>query len=330
MSRPTHAAGRSGRALGRYAQFCVAGFIGVSLLSMGLPAEAAEEGPPVAVAESDRDDDSEADWMPSLALSYGAYSQSISGNTTSSSSQIRGRPGDSLITQFFQFEGQVYTPLKLDDIVTKPRLFLSAGVQIPLAEGLIAERVDESYDRGSTQFAQVCPNNLPGPSPPPVTNPNLLSDTCALTIRNKVTLEAMWYLGFGVDFTLPIDKDQFHISPAVEYYGYAVETVGEVTRATSGTAVDDLVEQSKVTGNAKVYHGISSSLTTSVDVFEQGGWRWSMFVQGRVVFLLNDPYTSASTSLDSTDFTFVSGLDDFIAQGTGGFRVQWTGKRGRR
>ncbi len=270
----------------------------------------------------------ELEWMPSLAISWGAYSQSMDGTTTSSESTITPATGDSLITTMFQFEGKLHTPLQLD-VPSKPRLFLTVGLQIPLADELIAERINDSFDRGDADFASNCPDTIPGPNPPPDPNQGP-SSTCSLAIRNRVSIDAMWYAGLGVDFTLPVLDDQFHVSPALEYYGFAAQTVGQFQRSTSGPQLDDLIEVADVVGDAEVYHGISPSLTLSVDVFEEGPWRWSMFLQGRAVFVLNDPDTQARTSLGTNQIDFVTDLDDVIAQGTGGIQLQWTGRRSRR
>ncbi len=291
-------------------------------------AEEAEGGEAVSEsgAKSRRDRNEEVGWMPSLAISWGIYSQSIDGTTSSTESIFAPGTGDSLITTMFQFEGKVHTPFQLD-VASKPRLFLTAGVQIPLADELIAERIDESFDRGRPGFDQNCPDTIPGPTPPPIANPGLNASTCSLKIRNRVTIDAMWYAGLGVDFTLPILDSQFHIAPAVEYYGLSAHTVGDFERSSSGLNLDDLVETANSVGNSEIYHGISSSLTMSVDLLENGPWRWSMFLQGRVVFLLTDPFTSTRSTTGTNEILFVSDLDDFVAQGTGGIQLQWTGKR---
>lgn len=266
-------------------------------------------------------------WMPSLAVSWGAYSQSMDGTTISSESTITPSTGDSLITTMFQFEGKLHTPLQLD-VPSRPRLFVTVGLQIPLADELIAERINESFDRGDpgSSFADNCPDTIPGPTPPDQGQ----ASTCSLAIRNRVSIDAMWYAGLGVDFTIPVMESQFHVSPALEYYGFAAQTVGEFQRSTSGPQLDDLLELADVVGDPEVYHGISPSLTLSVDVFEEGPWRWSMFLQGRAVFVLNDPNTQAGTALGTNQIDFFTDLDDVIAQGTGGIQLQWTGRRSRR
>ncbi len=293
--------------------FIVAGGLG------GLGGNEAQAAPQDDEATPERTEtpSEELGWLPSIALSYGVYSQAIEGMTSATTSPIFGEPSDSLLSEMFQIELQLHTPLQLEDFPLKPRLFLTGGVQIPLAEGNIAERFNNSFDAGSSAFSNYCPSSVPGG----------VVQTCSVSVRNNITLNAAWYAGFGVDFNLPFGYErQFHISPAVEYYGIAIQTEGEYERSISGTGFDDVVEQANTVGNAEVFHGISTSLTASVDLFEERGLRWSIFLQGRVAFLLNDPPTSGTSNLGSNTITFVSEVDDLVAQGTGGFRIQWTGK----
>lgn len=293
--------------------FIVAGSLG------GLGGNEAQAAPRDDEATPERTEtpSEELGWLPSIALSYGVYSQAIEATTSATRTPILGEPSDSLLSEMFQIELQLHTPLQLVDFPLKPRLFLTGGVQIPLAEGNIAERFDESFDAPGFTFRRYCPSSVPGG----------VVQTCSVSVRNNITLNAAWYAGFGVDFNLPFGHErQFHISPAVEYYGISIQTEGEYQRSISGTGFDDVVEQANTVGNAEVFHGISTSLTASVDLFEERGLRWSMFLQGRVAFLLNDPPTSGTSNLGANTITFVSEVDDLVAQGTGGFRIQWTGK----
>jgi hypothetical protein len=276
------------------------------------------------------DSDKGAGWMPSLAISWGAFSQSIDGETLSSEGDLEPGTGDSFITTLFQFEGKLHTPFQLDiPSLGKPRLFVTAGVQIPLADELTAERIDEGFNDDQPGFAENCPPSIPlipAPDPGNPRPPTGVTETCSLEVRNRLTMDAMWYLGLGVDFTLPILESQFHISPAFEYYGLSVQSVGKYKRSSSATGVDNLDEEVQVVGNSDTYHGISPSLTLSVDLYDDGPWRWSMFLQSRVVFMMTDADVSAQTSLGSNNITFDGELDNFIAQGSGGIQLQWTGK----
>jgi hypothetical protein len=254
--------------------------------------------------------------------------------------------GDSFISEFFQFEGKLYTPLQLD-VPTKPRLFLSGGVQIPLADKLIAERVDqeqiERYEPGvgsqrpapiglpddsafvRPEFSANCPDTGPGSNP--VTNPFNRIESCALRIRNMVTVDAMWFIGAGVEFSLPAFDSYLRFRPSLEYYGMSIQNEGTFVRTSGGVAIDDLEEYASTVGDAEIYHGLSTALAMSVDVFETGSWRWSMYVQGRAIFFLNEPTLSAQTALSNSNVFFSSTVDDLALQAGGGVQIQWVGPR---
>jgi len=263
------------------------------------------------------------DWVPGLALSWGGHSQKISGRTNSSTSNFRERPADSLLTQLIQFDARLLTPLALD-VPSHPRLFLNAGFQIPLADELIATRVDQSFDRGSSsQFAVNCPDTIPGPGGAPTP-----ASTCELSIRNKVTPEAMWFAGLGIDFSIDVFDTTFHIAPGVDYYGIQAEAVGLFRRSSSALFASDFVEVANAVGNGEIYHGISPNLSLEVETYEEGPLRITMFVRGRIAFLLNDPLTTASTALATDDLVFRVKLDDTLYSGNMGFRLEFIGKNG--
>lgn len=265
----------------------------------------------------------DVDWMPSFSISVGVHTQSMSGDTSSTNTDFPREDGDSFITEFFQFQGKLHTPIRFGS-PTWGRLFLVAGAQIPLAEGLIGERIDSSFDDVDPGFTQNCPSTIPTGSPPPATS------SCSLRIRNRVSFDAMWHAGLGFDFTLPLESNQFHIQPALEYYGLAAQTVGEFRRTSSSGGFDDFIETANATGDPEIFHGISPSITFLVDVYEDGPWRWSMFLQGRTVHLLKEPDLRASKAVGSNTIQFDSGIDDFIMQASGGIQIQWTGQNRRR
>ena len=89
-----------------------------------------------AIREARASRDETLAFMPSLAMSWGSYNQSISGTTSqllpdgmggTQTTAFERVAGDSLITEYFQFTGRLHTPLKLDNLPTKPRLFLSGA-----------------------------------------------------------------------------------------------------------------------------------------------------------------------------------------------------------
>jgi hypothetical protein len=284
---------------------------------------------PVQAQEADGDGDAENAWLPSLALSFGIHNQGLDGDVTATTGTIPPGNGDSLISEYFQATTRLDTPLILD-VPTRPRIFLTGMVQIPLAEDLVANRVDTSFDaeRGppggqgpatNPDFIANCPDTL-GPG-------GALSDTCSISVRNTATLDAMWGAGVGVDFTLPFDENQFHIAPAFEYYGHSMESSGRFRRTSSAAAQSDFDERTERVGNSDIYHGIGPSLNLSADVYENGPLRFSMFLEGRVIWLLTDQDLFVTVPSSDGPLTFRTEQDDLLIQAGGGVRIQWTGKR---
>lgn len=301
-----------------------------------------------ATEENERE---EFGWSPAFAFGFGAYTQSISGDTATisdppgSGTDFPKETGDSYISIALSFEAKLYTPLQLD-VPSKPRLFLSGGVHIPLADELIAERIDAElinrYAPGINEltnpddsafvlpeFAALCADTAPQPGNP-ILNPFSRIESCGLRIRNQVTIDAMWSLGLGVEFEIPVPAldTSIRLRPAVEYYGMQIQTVGDFIRTNSGIALDDFVESASAVGDEEFFHGVSPSLAVAADVYESGPFRWSMYLQGRAIFFPDDPGFDAGASLPPNQTVrFLTGADDFAVQMNGGIQVQWTGKR---
>lgn len=282
-------------------------------------------------------------WSPAFSFGFGAFTQSISGDTETTETNFPQETGDSYISVALSFEGKLYTPLQLD-VPSKPRLFLSGGVHIPLAEELIAERIDEElinrYAPGineltnpddsafvQPEFQALCADTSPQAGG--VLNPFSRIESCGLRIRNQVTIDAMWSLGLGVEFEIPLPAldTSIRLRPAVEYYGMSIQTVGDFIRTNSGVQLDDLIESASSVGDAELFHGVSPSLAVAADVYESGPFRWSMYLQGRAIFFPDDPGFGTQAQLGTSNVTFVTGADDFALQMYGGVQVQWTGKR---
>jgi len=337
-------ASRSDRNAASLAQLLILliAFVSGSVANAADDGEAATEEEPPA-----RQERREAGWSPAGSFSFGVITQSISGDTSSDTIDYPQQTGDSYISEYFQFEAKLYTPLQLD-IPTKPRLYLTAGVQVPLASELIAERIDQElinrYGEGvntpganllenpddsafiEQEFLDNCLQNASAPGT--VTNPFSRIESCALRIRNKVTVNATWQAGLGVEFSIPVADTVLRLRPALEYFGMAVQTEGEFVRTNSGATLDDVEEQISAVGDPEFFHAVAPSIAIGVDVLEDGPWRWSMFVQGRGMWFMNRPNLAAQAALSATNnINFSSSLDNVAWQVGGGFQVQWTGLR---
>ncbi|MCR9095459.1 MAG: hypothetical protein NXI30_14655 [bacterium] len=337
-------------------QFSMVLFAAAAVLFSSVAFAADDTSTPGVVGDRGRSADEPADpaedesgreefgWSPALSFGFGAYTQSLGGDTSTTDTDFPQETGDSYISVALSLEGKLYTPLQLD-VPSKPRLFLSGGVHIPLAEELIAERIDAElinrYAPGINQltnpddsafvqaeFAALCADTSPQAGNPTV-NPFSRIESCGLRIRNQVTIDAMWSLGFGIEFEVPIPAldTAIRLRPAVEYYGMSIQTVGDFTRTNSGISLDDLIESANSVGDAELYHGISPSLAIAADVYESGPFRWSMYLQGRAVFFPDDPAFGSQSSLGTGAVAFATRADDLAFQMNGGIQVQWTGKR---
>ncbi len=252
-------------------------------LSIGLPGAAAAQeamddsvgrvGDRGSVREApseDVDDEEEFAWSPAFAFGFGGYTQSISGDTLSTQTDFPRQNGDSLISVALAFEGKLYTPLQLE-IPGKPRLFLSGGVHLPLAEELIAERIDQDeinrYAPGvnnllladdsafvQPDFQALCPDSSLTQTGAPATNPFSRFESCALRIRNQVTVDAMWLAGFGIEFEIPssVLDSTIRIRPSLEYYGMAIQSVGRFVRTAGGVTLDDEEQFASGVGDAEI------------------------------------------------------------------------------
>ncbi|MHA7836920.1 MAG: hypothetical protein ACX98W_05615 [bacterium] len=284
--------------------------------------------PKAAGAEVDREETESAGWAPALGFGFGFHSQAIDGFESANGVDLEPSTGDSLLSELFNLNGTLHTPLQLD-VPSKPRLFLRASVQIPLAEQLISSSSDREFEAErdfqapgnpptNPDFVANCPAQIEGSAGSPVD-----TSSCTLGLRNLVTVNAMWTAGIGVDFTLPIDRHQFHVMPALEYFGQSVQSESEIERSSSATRASDLVESSSSKGSSEILHGISPSLTLAVDVHETGPFVFSLYLGGRVAWLLSDRDVALTSSFSGSSFRLATDMDDLVAQGFGGITVRY-------
>jgi hypothetical protein len=258
-------------------------------------------------------------------------------NGPSFESRLIEDSGDSLISEFFDFSLHLYTPVQLD-IPMKPRFILTSAFQLPIAEDLISNRLDTSYNRSGVDsdpvaFAENCPefmtdedgNILIDTIPAGGTGP-IQPDTCSTVIRNRTTPLALWSAGVGADLTLPFDEEQFHIVTTLDYIGMAIQGEGAYSRRTSSQnpqAQDAIIESIDVVGDAEIYHGLSSSIRLGIDAYEEEAWTWQVYVAGRVSYFFANKDLGSSGSTDLGDFEFVSEMDGMQYQVFTGITVRF-------
>lgn len=250
-------------------------------------------------------------WSPQLEFGFGVLTQSQDGQTTvpvNSGSRVLSDSGDSIITGFSSFGLGALSPVIFES-TWKPRVLFRSSIQIPISDGLISDRADLSFDRsGNTppgEFADNCPNPVPGSSVP--------TSTCSVEVRVRTTVNLLWTAGLGLDFLLPLEERIFHLQPAIEYIGMKAQPEGSYVRRAAGSISFPPPGQSarsvdfiKQVGASENFHGVAAALTGSVDAYRQGPWVCSMFVNGRAAWFLTDREIVTRRSDNAGNLIFVT------------------------
>lgn len=294
----------------------------ILLLAIGIAAALLPSGRAAAQPRADADAPIAADapdpdaaraaagWEPRFGLGFGVLTQPQKGRadvpTEAGRTELED-DGDSLITQHFSFGLDLLTPVELP-VVTRPRLLLTSSFQAPISRGLIANRGDLQFDGGANPdpgFGDNCPTQIDG----------LATSTCSIRVRNKTSIDYLWTAGLGIDFTLPIDQDQFHFTQGFEYIGMAAQAEGRYQRRSTATRSNPPAQNTETEfidakGDLELYHGISITETFSVDAHEEGPLKFGFFVQGRMSWFATDRDMSVSERSDRGRYEFVSSLND--------------------
>ena len=291
--------------------------LGVSIalathLLTGAPVVAQEVESPTPVPIYDTISSRLGGWSPQFEFGFGVLTQSQDGEATiptNGGSSVLRDSGDSIISGFTGFGLNALSPVVVESS-WKPRVVIRSSVQIPLSDGLISNRADVSFDRGTDAepppgFTQNCPDPVIGSSVP--------TSTCSIELRNRTTVNVLWTAGLGLDLLLPIEEKIFHIQPAVEYIGMKAQPEGSFSRTTSGSIATPLPGQSaryvefiKQVGASEIFHGVATSLTASADAYRDGPWIWSIFVNGRAAWFLTDREIATRRTDTAGNFVFVT------------------------
>lgn len=328
----------------RFSKHCAMYFAFVSLVSLMAGSAVAQSGGGVTGGSKARDSakalsqlmeeetsEPRLTWEPQFGFGFGVMTQSHDGRTTvppngpGLDSVVQENSGDSIISEFFDFSLHLYSPIELD-VPLKPRFLLTSAFQLPIAEDLVANRLDESFDRASDPigFAANCPefmtdedgNILIDTIPAGGTGP-IQPDTCSSSIRNRTTPLALWSAGVGVDLTLPFDEEQFHVVTSLDYVGMAIQGEGAYSRTTSSQnpqATEAIIESIDAIGDAEIYHGLSASVRLAIDAYEREAWTWQVFVAGRASYFFANKELESAGSTNLGDFQFVSDVEGMMYQ----------------
>jgi hypothetical protein len=299
-------------------------------------------------------DEDGSHWTPALRVGVGVHSQGLDGsvlgldalpplqmpsgvpddpNTPAMEDfdvSTPGRPGDSATTIEFRFGLRLYAPDDLLPIEDKyrPRLFVSAGAEMPLDDGFVATRYDNNFDvtvpalyGAGLTVADFCPE--------------VGTQACTYSARVKFDIVANWSFGFGADFTLPVFERQFHLVPFVEYFGQAYESDGWFNLKLAASQTSDDARRIQSSSDTEFLHGIGAGLGFEVDVFEGDRISTRLFLETRAAWILNDRETKyyGTNPVPTANFNtaeFQIRPSGFVVTTAAGVEFRWTGWKDRK
>jgi hypothetical protein len=323
--------------------------LGVGIGASGIAADVRAEDTPPAPAEADDDGG-----QPSLGMGFLLHRQEQTGAVEGGLGSTLGGPGntDAAVSPGFRFDADLMSPPLLD-IDLAPKLFFQVGAQVLLEDEFIAYRNSGSF-ANSESIPLLQLNCL---APPADLDPDRLDDgwirlpndrvaTCAIDSKVSMAIDAMWYMGVGIDLTLPVWERRVHLRASVDYSAQSISANGSteiisqtqfVCLARLGCVPDppdsarsDLVTTTdRNNGSAsRTSHGVGFGLSMNADVYRFKSIRVDLFLETRFAWLISGS-SLRFVGVDSNpvlNSTFVIRPDEFFIQGGGGIRVRWMPK----
>jgi hypothetical protein len=259
-------------------------------------------------------------WTPSLSLGFGITSQGLEGTSqtdlqTADGGTVPIGAGESneLRVQYFEPSASLYAP-PIWDGGWAPRLFVHGGLQVPLSDGFIAQNYVGTFGQGDD-----LDGNCPAPAP----------RTCVVKSKNSVSLDGNWFVGIGVDLTLPVSRRQFHLRPSIDYFGQSWKAEGEIERTSTtnppGQPLTSVFESIDASSDTQIMHGVGPRLQFILELAEVGQFGVDLFLETQFYWIVSDNAVQFTGSSADGNASFVTEVDSFVGQGGGGVRIVWKG-----
>jgi hypothetical protein len=216
-------------------------------------------------------------------------------------------PGDSATTPYLNLTARLYLP---EDLLGEgyhvPRILFDLGADFPLDNSFRGGAYDFDFDtldftNPSQDPADFCPQEQPDPV-----------DACSYAARTTVDILANWTVGVGLDFTLPVLEDRYHVIPSFGYFGQAYESDGTFSVTLSSNVASDDVRSIQASSDTEILHGLYAGLGLGVDVWEAMGMTSRLSLNGRAAYILTDRETTYSGTNPTPTPNF--NTSDFIAR----------------
>lgn len=288
-------------------------------------------------------------WTPSLALGFSVFNQDSGGTIESDYTDNFGTGrSDRMLTSTFNTDVTLLTPA-LGTSAVEPRLFMRAGIQVPLSDTFTAQKIARTLtgvtiqsapDPETPDFFQVCPDATFAPVGGPVIN-----GTCQINGEVAITVNLNWRVGLGMEFMIPWGERHFSIRPSIDYFGQSVEANGSNSRIQK-PGQPEIRDMVSVNSGTEIMHGIGPTLEFDLDVAQAGPVTLEVFLTTSFYWLLGSnefgfdgsgtrtcsapgtPICSPSVVNYVPTGSFTAEVGDFVAEGGAGLRIVWTGWTG--
>lgn len=185
---------------------------------------------------------------------------------------------------------------KVEAIPSGPRLFVDAGLNLPL-DG-----------RATIASAE-------GLGPPSVREPFLYADA---------RFHLRWFVGVGLEFVVPQSGWQLAVRPSVDYVGQSLTVRGVFDEEVRPVGLpNQTIERTASDGLS--HHGVGGRLALEAEMSEFGNWIPTLFVEVQAAYLFGDfdgrLDVVGTNWLTSYEYKF----ERIAGSASAGFRLKWRG-----
>lgn len=180
---------------------------------------------------------------------------------------------------------------------------------------------------------QLDPANPAAPAPGFATGGFAIGGVdCTTNTKVTTSIDAMWFLGAGVEVTLPVLSKQFHVRASADYVGQSFGDVkaswdrqnsfdvctnrgvfgsnqscfpavaGGGGTSLNRTKLNGRRLTASTTGDGFTTHALGTSVQIDVDVYKKGDLRLSLFLEMRVAWLLSQPESNLTLGVPQQNY----------------------------
>ena len=302
--------------------------------------------PVAAFAQEEQTEEELARWVPSATLGFSFHFQSLDtsgaevfafGAVPSGSPQDQSPYTSSVTTDVLASTFDIDLALSSPALVKgwgAPRAFVHTAVHVPLSSEFTILEAPKSFRQpigfANPETRDFCPvgenveNVIEGGAPTQI-------GTCDHRMTAKLTINAMWALGVGAEFVLPVWDRPLRVRTGVDYIGQSLEFSGEATRSDRQTqqgGAAAVVNREYTVSTSKVshiLHSIGPTIAFEAEAARVDDLSLNVFLEGRFYWLIDNPLIEYSGTNSDGNVEFLSRPHPFTAQLGAGVRFSWRG-----